>query len=119
MHTHTQTVIKNIISGYSLLFHFIIFFFLGTGKSKKVAKRNAASLMLSTLKQGAGLPTGEKGEGGEEFDEENINLVLTSYFKFKKKLTNRQIQWTPLKRTPLGLRKVSSKVACPLQQGYI
>jgi len=46
--------------------------FLGTGKSKKVAKRNAAHAMLQVLKLGAiSLPDGEQTD---EFDEDSIPL---------------------------------------------
>ncbi len=42
-----------------------MFYVLGVGKSKKLAKRNAANAMLQTLKSGMIVPDAE-GEGFEE-----------------------------------------------------
>ena len=47
---------------------------LGVGKSKKLAKRNAANAMLILLKQGMTVPQVDTEHTGE-FDDENIPLV--------------------------------------------
>jgi len=45
----------------------------GTGKSKKLAKRNAAQAMIQTIRSGMNIPTGEQ-EPAEEGDEDSIPL---------------------------------------------
>ena len=46
----------------------------GVGKSKKLAKRNAAFAMLQLLKQGMAMPQGDS-EPMQELDEDAIPLV--------------------------------------------
>ena len=46
----------------------------GTGKSKKLAKRNAASAMLQMIRQGNQIPPAD-GEAGDDYDDDSIPLV--------------------------------------------
>ncbi len=60
---------------------------VGVGKSKKLAKRNAAYAMLQLLKQGMTVPQGE-GEQQEEYDDESIPLVSKIQTRHCSPLTN-------------------------------
>lgn len=60
--------------------------FVGVGKSKKLAKRNAANAMLQTLKQGSIMPDSEGQINEDGYDEDLVvkgYLILYHYATFK------------------------------------
>ena len=57
----------------------------GVGKSKKLAKRNAASAMLQTLKQGTIMPDADGQTPEDGYDEDLVVSRRKSHFIFEQR----------------------------------
>ena len=62
-------------------FRYIII--LGVGKSKKLAKRNAASAMLQTLKQGTIMPDADGQSPEDGYDEDLVVSDRKYIYRFQ------------------------------------